>query len=225
MNEIQKNKEYLEGNIKKIHTSSLHKFNPLPKLTAISKKQPEFKIKMALKSGHRIFGENRVQEAEKRWLPFLEEINDLQLHLVGPLQTNKVKKALKLFNFIHSLDRESLALEISHNMTNETKTKEIFIQVNTGYEKQKSGIMPNEISQFYEYCSQKLKLPITGLMCIPPINEEPSTHFCYLHELSRKLNLKNLSMGMSSDYEIAIKFGATYLRLGTIFFGERQNQI
>lgn len=206
--------------IKKYHNASLYHINPLPKLIAVSKKQPSQKIKEALESGQRIFGENKVQEAEERWSPHLINYKDIELHFIGHLQTNKVKKSLFLFDFIHSLDRESLALEISKHLNKSSKTKSFMIQVNTGEENNKSGIMPRDFRDFF-LITQSLKIPVNGLMCIPPINEDPSTHFGLLRELANEFKLENLSMGMSSDFQDAIKYGATHVRIGTSFFGKR----
>jgi len=142
------------------------------------------------------------------------------LHFIGHLQTNKVKKALNFFDVIHTLDRESLALEISKHLTFTSKTKSFMIQVNTGNEENKSGISLNDFEEFFKF-TNSLKIPVKGLMCLPPINEEPSIHFCILRELANKFKLTDLSIGMSMDYEKAIKFGSTYLRIGTSFFGKR----
>lgn len=206
--------------ITKYHNNSIYFSKPLPKLIAVSKKQPSQKIKMALEAGQRIFGENKVQEAEKRWSTHLMNYNDLELHFIGHLQTNKVKKALALFDFIHSLDRESLALEISKHLTRTLKKKCFMIQVNTGEESNKSGVLPKNLKNFFSL-TQSLKIPVNGLMCIPPINDNPSTHFSLLKELADEFKLNELSMGMSSDFQDAIKFGATHVRIGTSFFGKR----
>lgn len=206
--------------IEKHHNNSIYSSKPLPKLIAVSKKQPSYKIKMALEVGQRIFGENKVQEAEERWSTHLMNHNDIELHFIGHLQTNKVKKALALFNYIHSLDRESLAVEISKHFKRSSKTKNFMIQVNTGEESNKSGILPKNFKNFFSL-TQSLKLPVNGLMCIPPINDNPNTHFSLLKELADKFELNDLSMGMSSDFQDAIKFGATHVRIGTHFFGER----
>ena len=221
MNNIEKNRRKILENINKSHSLSLYKDSNLPQLIAISKKQSEERVLQALQCGHRIFGENRVQEAENRWNNYLNEFKDIELHLVGSLQTNKVKKALKLFDVIHSIDRQSLAIEISKNLNKSCKTKTFFIQVNTGKEKQKSGVLPEHIDDFFNFCKKKLKIHISGLMCIPPASDTPGIHFCYLNHLAKKLHLKMLSMGMSSDYEEAIKFGSTHLRIGVDFFGKR----
>ena len=194
----------------------------LPKLVAVSKKQEDYKIDKALACGQKIFGENRVQEAINRWQKRLETNIDLELRLIGPLQTNKVKQSLNLFDVIETIDREKIAIEIAKNLHDKTKTKSFYIQVNTGNEPQKSGIDPLEADTFIKYCIKDLNLPIVGLMCIPPINEEPSMHFLLLQKIANRNNLSELSMGMSSDYEDAIKFGATSVRIGSLLFGKRQ---
>ena len=194
----------------------------LPKLVAVSKKQEDYKIENALACGQKIFGENRVQEAINRWQKRLENNIDLELRLIGPLQTNKVKQSLNLFDVIETIDREKIAIEIAKNLNLKTKTKSFYIQVNTGNEPQKSGIDPLEADTFIKYCINDLNLPIVGLMCIPPINEEPSMHFLLLQKIANRNNLSELSMGMSSDYEDAIKFGATSVRIGSLLFGKRQ---
>jgi hypothetical protein len=170
----------------------------------------------------KIFGENRVQEAQSRWEGRLKIHNDLELRLIGPLQTNKVKQALKLFNTIETLDREKLAKEISIHFDNNVTTSSFYIQINTGGEAQKSGLPPLEADAFITYCIYDLKLPIIGLMCIPPEREEPAMHFNLLKKIATRNNLKELSMGMSNDYQEAIKFGATSVRIGSLFFGKRE---
>ena len=174
-----KRKAILET-IKITHKNSNFFSLPYPQLVAVSKKQGERKIELAIKSGQKIFGENRVQEAQKRWQKRIEIYNDRELRLIGPLQTNKVKQALKLFDIIETIDREKLAKEIAKNFGHVSKTKSFYIQVNTGSETQKSGLLPTEIDSFFEYCTKDLKLPIIGLMCIPPQNEDPAMHFAFL---------------------------------------------
>ena len=144
------------------------------------------------------------------------------MRLIGPLQTNKVKQALKLFHIIETIDREKLAREISNNLNNQSKTKNFYIQINTGSENQKSGLIPSEADDFIEYCIKELELPIIGLMCIPPQDEEPSMHFAFLKKIAKRNNLTELSMGMSNDFEEAIKFGASSVRIGSLFFGLRE---
>ena len=219
---IQKNLETILSNINKIHKVSFFAKQKIPKLVAVSKKQEEYKINEVISCGQKCFGENRVQEAMKRWEKRIEVNKDIELRLVGPLQTNKVKQALNIFDVIETIDREKIAIEISKNNYENTKTKSFYIQVNTGNEPQKSGIDPLEADNFIKYCIKDLNLPIVGLMCIPPISEESSMHFLLLQKIAFRNKLPELSMGMSSDYEDAIKFGATSVRIGSLLFGERQ---
>ena len=220
MNDININRQNLIKTIESCHKNSFYSSLPVPTLIAVSKQQPDNKIEDALKAGHRIFGENKIQDGIKRWSKFLDIHKDIKLHYIGHLQTNKVKKALNFFDVIHTLDRKNLALEISKQLTSTSKTKSFMIQINTGNEKNKSGVSLDEFEEFFKFVGN-LKIPIKGLMCLPPINEEPSIHFCILRELANKFKLNDLSMGMSMDYEKAIKFGSTYLRIGTSFFGKR----
>ena len=220
MDDIFANRYSLIKTIEKCHNDSFYSSKSLPKLVAVSKQQPSHKIKEALQAGHRIFGENKLQDAIIRWTDFLDIYKDIELHYIGHLQTNKVKKALNFFDVIHTLDRKNLALEISKHWTPTIKTKACMIQVNTGNEKNKSGISLDEFEEFFKFASS-LKIPVKGLMCLPPVDDEPSIHFCILRELANKFKLNELSMGMSMDYEKAIKFGSTYLRIGTSFFGKR----
>ena len=218
---IQKNRQFILSKILEAHRGSLFSQNEVPKLVAVSKKQDEYKINQAIESGQKIFGENRVQEAFFRWKKRIETNKDLELRLVGPLQTNKVKQSLDLFDVIETVDREKLAKEIAKNFNTKVKTKSFYIQINTGNEIQKSGLDPLQADSFIKYCINDLKLPIIGLMCIPPKSEEPSMHFVLLKKIASRNNLTELSMGMSNDYEDAIKFGASSVRIGTLFFGER----
>ena len=222
MENIKKNYELILNKINDIHKASLFSKHKTPKLVAVSKKQDNYKIDKALECGQKIFGENRVQEAINRWQKRLETYKDLELRLIGPLQTNKVKQSLNLFDVIETIDRERVAIEISKNLNVTSKTKSFYIQVNTGNEPQKSGIDPLEADKFIKYCINDLNLPIVGLMCIPPVWEEPAMHFVLLQKIANRNNLPELSMGMSSDYEDAIKFGATSVRIGSLLFGERQ---
>jgi hypothetical protein len=168
-----------------------------------------------LKEGHRLFGENRVQEASQKWPPIQNQYSDLELHLIGPLQTNKVKDAIELFDVIESVDRSRLVLELAKQWQNsKRRIKKIFIQVNTGHEPQKSGVLVEDLPALIELCRQH-HLPLTGLMCIPPLQEDPSSHFQLLCDLAKEYNLSGLSMGMSADYEQAIAHGATIIRIGT----------
>ena len=220
MNEFFSKYEKLNQLIKKYHNNSFYSSKPLPKLIAVSKQQPNEKILNALEFGQRIFGENKLQDAIKRWTDLLNIYKDVELHYIGHLQTNKVKKALNFFDVIHTLDRKNLALEISKNLTSNSKTKSFMIQVNTGNEKTKSGVSLNDFEEFFKFVSD-LNIPVKGLMCLPPVDEEPSIHFCILRELANKFKLSDLSMGMSMDFEKAISFGSTYLRIGSSFFGKR----
>lgn len=188
-------------------------------LIAVSKKQPEKNIQEALDCGIRIFGENRVQEAYERWEYRKVDYPDLELHLIGPLQTNKVKSAVELFDVIQTLDREKLAREIVKHRSD----MPCFIQVNTGEEDQKAGILPHELKDFYHFCCNDLKMTIRGLMCIPPIDAPAGLHFGLLANKAKILGLKELSMGMSDDYALALQYGATHIRVGSALFGERQS--
>ena len=191
-------------------------------LIAVSKKQPDERIDEALSCGIRIFGENRVQEAQMRWADRKIQFPDLKLHLIGPLQTNKAEDAVQLFDVIESLDREKLAAVLAKAMKKYGVNRECFIQVNTGDEDQKSGILPQDAVAFAQHCMNEHGLHITGMMCIPPIDEEPAMHFALLKKLAAEAGLPKLSMGMSGDYETAIRFGATQVRVGSSLFGARQ---
>ena len=189
-------------------------------LLAVSKVQPIERVLSVLEQGHTIFGENKVQEAQGKWPEFRENFSNVSVHLIGPLQSNKVKQAIELFDAIHTLDRLKLAQKLSNEIQAQGKAPEMFIQINTGEEKQKSGIHPNEADQFISDC-MSLDLPIKGLMVIPPINEESSLHFGLLRKIAHRNGLTGLSMGMSGDFESAIAMGATHIRVGSAIFGER----
>ena len=189
-------------------------------LLAVSKVQPNERVLSVLEQGHKIFGENKVQETQGKWPTFRENFSNLKIHLIGPLQSNKVKQAVALFDAIHTVDRLKLAQKLSNEVQAQGKAPEMFIQINTGEEKQKSGIIPSEADQFISDCFS-LDLPIKGLMVIPPINEEPSLHFGLLRKIAHRNGLTGLSMGMSSDFESAIAMGATHIRVGSAIFGER----
>ena len=191
------------------------------KLVAVSKQQPDDKITDALATGHRLFGENRVQEATMRWQARKNEFTDLTLHLIGPLQSNKVSDAVALFDVIETIDRPKIAVALAKEMAKQGKHLPCFIQVNTGEEPQKSGISPQETLSFVDHCQSELGLNIIGLMCIPPQSEEPAMHFALLKKLAKQADLPHLSMGMSADFEQAIAFGADYVRVGSALFGER----
>ncbi|GJL85699.1 MAG: YggS family pyridoxal phosphate enzyme [Micavibrio sp.] len=194
-------------------------------LVAVSKKQPTERMQAALDAGHRCFGENRVQEAQEHWSDLKSAYPDLKLHLIGPLQTNKAKEAVALFDVIETLDREKLARALAKEMQNQGKTLPCFVQVNTGEEPQKAGIIPADLPDFLTFCRDECELDIAGLMCIPPIDEPPALHFAFLAKLRQENNVVDLSMGMSSDFEKAIPLGATYIRVGTGIFGERASHI
>ena len=190
------------------------------KIIAVSKTFSLDKIMPLINHGHSHFGENKVQEALDKWTIIKEEKPDLKLHLVGKLQTNKVKFAIKLFDFIHSVDSKKLARKISEEQSKQNKKVKIFLQVNIGNEEQKSGILKKDLDDLYHYCND-LKLDIIGLMCIPPNNSDPNPFFQELNDLNKNLSLKELSMGMSSDYIKAVENNSTYLRIGSAIFGER----
>ncbi len=192
-------------------------------LIAVSKRQPMAKIQATLETGHRIFGENRVQEAYDHWQGLREQYTDLELHLIGPLQSNKVKEAVAFFDVIHSVDREKIARKIRQEMERQGRSLACFIQVNTGEEPQKSGILPHDLADFVSLCRDDLQLNIQGLMCIPPVDDIPAFHFALLKKYADQFDLPKLSMGMSCDFEAAIYHGAHYIRIGTALFGERKN--
>ena len=189
-------------------------------LLAVSKVQPNARVADVLVQGHRIFGENKVQEATGKWPGFREEYPDAKVHLIGPLQTNKTKQAVALFNAIHSVDRPKLAKKLATEIQTQGVSPDLFIQVNTGAEPQKAGILPAETDAFIAEC-RGMDLPIVGLMVIPPVDEEASMHFALLRKIAQRNGLENLSMGMSSDFEKAIAFGATHVRVGSAIFGAR----
>jgi pyridoxal phosphate enzyme (YggS family) len=190
-------------------------------LVAVSKTQPAASVRHALLAGHRVFGENRVQEAQAKYPELREEFPDLALHLIGPLQTNKVRDAVALFDVIESVDRLRLAQALASEMDRSGRRPPCLIEVNTGEEPQKAGIMPADADGFILACRERLALPIIGLMCVPPLDEEPAPHFALLREIARRNNSRMLSMGMSADFEKAIRFGATHVRVGTAIFGAR----
>ncbi len=190
-------------------------------LVAVSKVQPFARVEAACLAGHRLFGENRVQEAMERWPSLRERFPDLKLHLIGPLQTNKAADAVAFFDVIETVDRPKLAAALRREMDRQGVRRSCFIQVNTGEEPQKAGILPMEADAFIASCRDQHDLDIVGLMCIPPQDEEPALHFALLREIAHRNNLSGLSMGMSADYETAIEFGATHVRVGTAVFGVR----
>ena len=190
-------------------------------LVAVSKRQPDERIDAALVSGQRVFGENRVQEAQSRWAPRRDRHADLTLHLIGPLQSNKVADAVALFDVIEVVDRPKLAKALGVEMIRQNRQLECYIQVNTGEEAQKSGISPDKVDDLIAYCRDEVGLHVTGLMCIPPVEEEAAMHFALLNTIAKRNELANLSMGMSEDFEEAIAFGATAVRVGSAIFGVR----
>lgn len=189
-------------------------------LIAVSKVQPNERVQAVLEQGHRCFGENKVQEAAGKWPDFRETFSGIDLHLIGPLQTNKVRQAMELFDVIHSVDRPKLAKTLARLAQETGNCPKLFIQVNTGEEDQKAGVLPADADAFIAEC-RLLDLPVEGLMCIPPLDEEPSLHFAMLAKIAARNNLPGLSMGMSSDFESAIALGATHVRIGSAIFGDR----
>jgi len=190
------------------------------RLIAVSKVQPLERVEAVLEQGHRLFGENRVQEAQGKWPDFTSRYDGVELHLIGPLQSNKARTAMELFDAIHTLDRPKLATTLARLAQEMGQCPELMIQVNTGEEPQKAGILPADADGFIAE-ARALDLPVTGLMCIPPVEEEPALHFALLAKIAERNGLRELSMGMSSDFETAIALGATYVRVGSAIFGER----
>jgi pyridoxal phosphate enzyme (YggS family) len=203
--------------------NQISSLNSNTKLIAASKGQSIDKIKLLIDSGHLDFGENKVQEALLKWTDIINDNKSINLHLLGSLQSNKAKDAFKIFNYIHSLDSEKLAKIFSDLEKKNLKRIKYFIQVNIGDETQKNGIKVSLVSDFVQYCLKDLKLNILGLMCIPPVNVSPEPYFLQLKKLNEDSYLKDLSMGMSDDFKIAIKLGSTYVRVGTAIFGQRSN--
>jgi pyridoxal phosphate enzyme (YggS family) len=191
------------------------------KLIAVSKTFDAAAVRPVIAGGQRVFGENRVQEAQHKWPALRAEYPDVELHLIGPLQSNKAKDAVALFDAIHTIDRLKIAEAIAGEMAMQGRKLQLFVQVNTGEEPQKAGVPPREAKAFVDLCRNKLGLEIKGLMCIPPIDEEPAVHFAFLAKLAREIGLAGLSMGMSSDFETAVAFGATHVRVGSAIFGAR----
>jgi len=190
-------------------------------LVAVSKTHGAERIQPVIDAGQRAFGENRVQEAEGKWPALKVATPGLELHLIGPLQTNKVRTALELFDVIETVDRLKLARRLANTMAETGLRPGLFIQVNTGVEPQKAGVIPHDADAFIRECIDTLDLPVVGLMCIPPLDEEPSLHFALLREIAKRNGVGSLSMGMSADYGAAIQFGATHVRVGTAIFGTR----
>lgn len=190
-------------------------------LVAVSKTHGADRVAALIAAGQRVFGENRVQEAETKF-PALKAMHaDLELHLIGPLQTNKARNAVGLFDVIESVDRPKLAAELAKEMERQKRRPNCFVQINTGEEAQKAGVPPAEADAFIRACIDEHRLPVVGVMCIPPLDEEPALHFALLRKIAERNGLANVSMGMSADYETAIRFGATHVRVGTALFGDR----
>lgn len=190
-------------------------------LVAVSKGHGVDAIRAALECGQRVFGENRVQEAQEKWPPLKADYPDAVVHLIGPLQTNKTADAVALFDVIQTLDREKLARSLAKEMDRLGRAPDLFVQVNTGEEPQKAGVLPLEADSFIKKCRDEMGLPVVGLMCIPPIDENPALHFALLADMAARNGLHRLSMGMSADFETAVRLGATELRVGTAIFGTR----
>ena len=216
MHNTVQNLKNIENNLSNLN------INRLPKIIAVSKTFKIDKILPLIEHGHIDFGENKVQEAIDKWTEIKSKNSNIKLHLIGKLQTNKVKFAVKLFDYIHSVDSEKLAKKISDEQLKINKNIKIFIQVNIGSENQKSGISKNDVLNLYSYC-KKIGLNVVGLMCIPPVNNDPSVYFNEMNILNNELNFSELSMGMSSDYVEASKHSATFLRIGSSIFGSRTN--
>ena len=220
MHQSLKNLNLIENEISEIIDSN--QIKKIPQIIAVTKTFSINNITPMLEKGHVHFGENKIQEAERKWINLKEKYPNFKLHMIGNLQTNKAKKAVKLFDYIHSLDSKKLALKISQYEKELNKKLKIFIQVNVANENQKSGVSLENLNDFYKYCSLDLSLNIIGLMCLPPINEDPTKYFETLMKKTKDFKLLDLSIGMSSDYKKAILCGSTFLRLGTAIFGQRE---
>ncbi len=217
-NNSTKNYHHVLGEMK-TH-SEKHKV-AMPALVCVSKTYDADAIQPVITAGARVFGENRVQEAQGKWPALKLATPDIELHLIGPLQSNKTKEAVELFDCIQTVDREKIAKTIAREMKAQEKTLKLFVQVNTGSEPQKAGVMPDKAVDFVRFCQVELGLSIEGLMCIPPFDENPGPHFALLRKLSREADVEKLSMGMSADYLTATEFGATHVRVGSSIFGAR----
>ncbi len=210
--------DFIKDNIERI---ARRHSRPETKLIAVSKTQPAEKVIELIERGHRLFGESRVQEAIRKFTPLKDEYPDIELHCIGRLQTKKARDAVHFFDAIHSIDRKKLALAIADEFEKQARRVPCFVQVNVGDEQQKGGVALDEAEHFIRYCIDELGLPVIGLMCIPPAEGSPLPYFARLADLARRFNLPELSMGMSSDYELALQQGATYVRIGSAIFGER----
>jgi len=221
MTELQTSAENYSKTLSELEIhSKKHEISP-PVLVCVSKTYDGEVIQPVIDAGCRVFGENRVQEAQGKWPELIENTPDIELHLIGPLQSNKTADAVALFDCIQSIDREKIAKAIAKEMKAQNKTLKLFVQVNTGSEPQKAGILPDKALEFIKYCQEDLKLKLEGLMCIPPFDENPGPHFALLRKLAGEAGLSGLSMGMSADYLTATEFGATHVRVGSNIFGAR----
>ncbi len=218
--DIPKNLEQVKARIAAAATAANRKASEIA-LVAISKFHPAARIAAAIAAGHTVFGENRIQEAEEKWPDLRRAHPDVCLHLVGPLQSNKTKRAVEFFDVIETVDRSKLARALAREIDAQGRRPDCFIQVNTGEEPQKAGILPVDVDAFIGSCRDDLALPIVGLMCIPPADDEAAFHFGLLATIAERHGLAKLSMGMSGDFETAIRFGATHVRIGTAIFGAR----
>jgi len=219
-NEILDNLTDVHENIKRAAVNAQRNPSDVT-LVAVSKTHPADTIQIALELGQRVFGENKVQEAEEKWPGLKSQYPDTQVHLIGPLQSNKTKRAIQLFDVIETLDRFKLAKALARDMDGLALRPDCYVQVNTGEEPQKAGILPGDADTFIKECKDQMQLPVIGLMCIPPANENPAPHFGLLSEMANRNGLSMLSMGMSGDYQVAVEFGATSVRVGTAIFGAR----
>tara|TARA_B100000686_G_scaffold347191_1_gene435357 strand:- start:22 stop:690 length:669 start_codon:yes stop_codon:yes gene_type:complete len=220
MHSSVENLNLVKNKVNEIANKKQLKINP--NIIVVTKTFSLDKIKPLLEIGHIHYGENKIQEAENKWMAVINHYKNIQLHMIGKLQTNKVKKAVELFSYIHSLDNDRLALKLSQCEKELNKKIKLFIQVNLAQENQKSGIALNELDNFYNYCTKELSLNIIGLMCLPPIDSDSEKYFKLLKQNAESLNLTELSMGMSSDFEKAALNGATFLRLGSVILGKRK---
>ncbi|MTI18462.1 YggS family pyridoxal phosphate-dependent enzyme [Rhodobacteraceae bacterium RKSG542] len=210
----------IKSEIARVEKDYMRKTGPVT-LIAVSKTFDAPEIRPVLEAGQRVFGENKVQEARGKWPELKADYPGVELHLIGPLQSNKSKEAVETFDVIHSVDREKIARTLKVEMDKQGKNPKLFIQVNTGEEPQKAGIMPKDADAFIALCRDELGLSIEGLMCIPPVDEAPGMHFALLEKIARRNGLSQLSMGMSADFPIAVQHGATHVRVGSAIFGER----
>ena len=201
--------------------AAAHRPKGSARLIAVSKTFPAEAMEPAIAAGQRLFGENRVQEAQAKWPALVSAHPDIELHLIGPLQSNKAREAVALFDAIHTVDRDKIAGALAEEIARQDRRPKLFVQVNTGLEPQKAGIAPREAAAFVDRCRTEHGLAICGLMCIPPATEAPGPHFALLAKLAREIGVAELSMGMSGDYETAVAFGATYVRVGGAIFGTR----